>query len=146
MRRRRVLVVLAGLAILAAGAISFLSLGKPDRISRESFVLIEHGMNQEEVEAILGKPGDYASVPMQQMFFTYCGPEKRTWRTWQGDWGKIIVSFHNDTVLEKEFLDAVPEDESPLDSLLWRAKRQWRKWFPGERRSTGVERPVLPQF
>jgi hypothetical protein len=23
-----------------------------------------------------------------------------------------------------------PEDDGPIDNLVWRAKRQWRKWFP----------------
>jgi hypothetical protein len=26
--------------------------------------------------------------------------------------------------------DVARQDQSPLDNLLWRAKRQWRRWFP----------------
>ena len=28
------------------------------------------------------------------------------------------------------FIPAIKRKQSPLDYLLWRAKRQWREWFP----------------
>ena len=57
MRRRKLLVVLAGLAVVAAGVVVLWP--RPDRITRENCDRIRPGMTRAEVEAILGPPDDY---------------------------------------------------------------------------------------
>ncbi len=70
---------------------------------------------------------------------------------WVGNDGYIIIDFESGVVAEPtpfpvyllsttgagepdplpstHFVDTVRWDQYPLDHLLWRAKRQWRRWF-----------------
>jgi hypothetical protein len=58
MRRRKLLVALAGLAVVVA--VGVVVLWPPeDRITEANLERIKEGMTQAEVEAILGPPGDY---------------------------------------------------------------------------------------
>jgi hypothetical protein len=61
---------------------------------------------------------------------------------WFGNEAYIIVVFKSGVVSEsrdprrvgiggsKSFVRTVKLEQGPLENLLWRAKRQWRKWFP----------------
>jgi hypothetical protein len=49
---------------------------------------------------------------------------------WSGDAGSIEVHFNDSSVVRATFFFHQKEPQSPLDNFLWRAKRQWQKWFP----------------
>jgi hypothetical protein len=49
---------------------------------------------------------------------------------WFGNDGCVKVYFSPDVVGDKHFLCTVRREPGPLDNLLWRAKRLWRRWFP----------------
>jgi hypothetical protein len=49
---------------------------------------------------------------------------------WFGNDGCVQVQFSPDAVDDKDFLPTVKRERGPLDNLLWRARRRWRKWFP----------------
>jgi hypothetical protein len=135
MRRRKLLAVLAGLAVLAAGAWP-----RSDRITRQNVDSIKDGMSQAEVEAILGPPGDYTTGPVRWMRWmsvdeavaisgsAYDSETPET--SWMADTGMISVRFGSHGVYIKRFADAQKEEQTLPDNLLWRAKRLWRKWFP----------------
>jgi hypothetical protein len=61
--------------------------------------------------------------------------EEVTLDRWNGRRYCIHVVFDRDgkaagCTLYRPFPDADRAEQSPLANLLWRAKRQWRKWFP----------------
>jgi hypothetical protein len=58
MRRRTLLVALAGLAVMVAAGVGALW-PRPSRVTGENFDRIEKGMSRAEIEAVLGPPGDY---------------------------------------------------------------------------------------
>ena len=158
MQRRKLLVVLAGLAVVvAAGA--FVLWPRPDRITRENYERIRVGMSSAEVEAILGgPPGDYRTVRTEDEMYPRCFDlDAMAWHVecdrdfeayrepmWFGNQGIIRVSFKSGFVAElpagleragetlpcKHFDGTVPCMASTLETLLWRAKRQWHRWFP----------------
>jgi len=143
LRRWKLLVALAGLAVLvAAGVVALWP--RPERITRENFDRIKVGMSRAEVYAILGPPGDYSSGPVEfdgrQEFLrgidldanepVDCGNPALA--RWWSDTGSAWVEFDpSDRARPREFTRHLGRlEQSSLDALLWRAKRQWRKWFP----------------
>jgi hypothetical protein len=138
MRRRKLLVVLAGLAVLAVGA--FLLWPRPDRITRDYFQRIRIGMGRAEVEAILGgPPGDYTTLnvsPHIGMRIVVDMDDDGTIRNyppeeWTGNTMSIWVSFGpSGKVISTSYEDSESVKEWPWDNLRWRFWRQWRKWFP----------------
>jgi hypothetical protein len=145
MRRRTLLVALAGLAVLVAVGVVVLWPG-PDRITRANFQRIKQGMRRAEVEAILGPPGDYRTGPMD-MFQIEFGSDFEgdaglwvRWASrgyvaepgmWLSDEAQIYLVFdREDAVRHMVRLSGKLVDSDPLDNLLWRAKRQWRRWIP----------------
>ena len=139
MRKRwRWLLALAGLVVLVAGASVLWP--RADRITQENFDRINDGMSQAEVEAILGPPGDFRTLPPAPVDATHQLPIDTTDPTdesihevrWFGDKGWIVVGFtNNDQVTSVASFDAASEiPNGHLDNLLWQAKRQWRRWFP----------------
>jgi len=145
MRRRTLLVALVGLAVVAAaGAVVFWP--RPDRITLENYRRVRPGMARADVEAILGPAGDYASGPVWEFewvgdssyplgFFTeHAGwGHNGRWGQWEGDRGTVGVYFNaSGTVNFAGFVTAEPvAGQGPLANLLWRANRQWHRWFPG---------------
>src|SRR6516164_10518508 len=82
MRRRTLLVVLAGLAGLVAAVVVVLWPRPSLRITLENCKRIREGMSRAEVEAILGPPGDYRTGPgetghgsTENMFWTLDSPD-----------------------------------------------------------------------
>ncbi len=61
------LLALAGLVVLAAVG-AFVLWPRADRITRENFDRIREGMGREELEAILGPPGDHRTGPVVVKF------------------------------------------------------------------------------
>jgi hypothetical protein len=140
MRRRTLLVVLAGLAVLvAAGVVVLWPQTEPNRITQENCDRIKKGMSQAEVETILGPPGDYRTGPGQGVLAWDPILDGTTWHdhctngsNWAGDTGWVRVEFDNGdgTVWASEFIESKRIAQHPLENLLWRAKRQWQRWFP----------------
>jgi hypothetical protein len=141
--RRRKLIALAGLAVLVSVG-AFVPWPQEDRITREGYDKVRHGMSPAEVEAVLGPPGDYRS-----------GPTTTRWdENLQAGWGwsiaekprnklsEVTCEWHSDTfeifvtcsasegVIGASLNPQIRQEQGPLDNLLWRAKRLWRKWFP----------------
>jgi hypothetical protein len=147
-RRRKLLVVLAGLAVVICAAVVLALRPQPDRVTRENFDRITECLNRAEVEAILGPPGDYRTVPTDPdrlnpnvVIVSKFPWSEKDWACWQGDAGEGWVFFGKETgtVRVGVFSQSSWEDkdvlivkvkQGPLDNLLWRAKRQWRRWFP----------------
>jgi hypothetical protein len=59
MRKRTLLVALAGLTVVVAAGVVVLWPRASSRVTPENFDRIRKGMTQQEVEAVLGPPGDY---------------------------------------------------------------------------------------
>jgi hypothetical protein len=140
MRRRKLLVALAALAVvIAAGVVVPGPSPEPSLVTRENFDRIQVGMSRAEVEAILGPPGDYRTGPVQGVLVWDLILDGTIWHdqctngsAWVGDTGWVRVEFNNGdgTVWASEFFESKRIAQHPLDNLLWRAKRQWHRWFP----------------
>jgi hypothetical protein len=139
--RRRKLIGAVGLAVLiAVGA--FVAWPRPQRITREKFDRIQDGMSRAEVEAILGPPGDYTTGPLEMRdrlgsvvrFDALGGAIPATgggvFARWAEDSAYAYVIFDAaGRVIARDFGPVRRAEQGPLDSLLWRAKRLWRRWF-----------------
>lgn len=151
MRSRRLRWVLAGLAVVVAGA--YVLVLRADRVTAGNCCLIKYGMNAAEVEAILGPPGDYRTGPTQELLplqqpltdddcrtqaeleaYWFKRPQPDSGadvQTWKGDEGEIRVLIDAKVVKGSCCREMVRIPQSRLDNLLWRAKRLWRHLFPG---------------
>jgi hypothetical protein len=150
MRRWKLFVVLAGLAVVGAACVVVLWQRPSSRITRENYNRICEGMSRAEVEAILGPPGDYRTglgetECGQNTWAPDRGPEfaVRTnwipgqlggkpylWGDWMGDSFRIVMVIGQSGSME--WKEGYPRrtTQGPLDNLLWRLKRQWHRWFP----------------
>jgi hypothetical protein len=140
MRRRKLLVALVGLAVLVAVG-AFMLWPRRNRVTRENYYRIRLRMSRAQVEAILGPPGDYTTVPVGQVR-TNMSPSDATALTralmdpratkssWMADTGFIEVMYSPEGVSYRNFGVVDAAQLSPLDRLLWQAKRLWPKWFP----------------
>jgi hypothetical protein len=160
MRRRTLLVALAGLAVVvAAGAVALWS--RADRVTRANYERIQIGMTRADVEAILGPPGDYRSGPGELALFEGDDgtgenmiwmpdpatdiadtslnwsrmpieqlEDQRLWATWVSDSFGINISIDGSGGVVGK--DGLPRrtTRGALANLLWRANRQWHRWFP----------------
>jgi hypothetical protein len=137
MRRRKLLVALAGLAVVVAvGVVGLWPQPQSDRVTREYYNRIHAGMALGEVVATLGPPGDYTTGPTEfrgvqaiEDTSRWTSPDKK----WEGDQGVIFVALDRGAaqrIRRAWFRGWTKIEQSPLDNLLWRAKRQWRRWFP----------------
>jgi hypothetical protein len=100
-------------------------------------------MTRLEVETRLGPPGDYRSGPThwantkalcQGRFSRRAhgiGESGSYELVWETDSEYIVFEFNADnrvTAMSESFL--ARDEQSTLDNLLWRLKRQWHRWFP----------------
>jgi hypothetical protein len=133
MRRRKLLAV--GLAVLVAVGVVALW-PRQDRATLDNYHRIELGSSQAEVEALLGPPGDYTTSPVLvsrespcDYVYTYAVADFSL--EWSEDNGKIEVEFNaSGKGIFKRFRPCTPDCGWTLSTAVWRAKRQWRKWFP----------------
>ncbi len=135
---------LAALTVALIVLATFAIRPTPDRITRENYERIHHCTTRTEVEAILGLPGDYQTGPTGYPeghgtgggFALESGSSDRveataTTSVWKGDTLDIWVDFGASGKVTGGFYSTRTRvDEGPLGNLLWRAKRQWRRWFP----------------
>jgi hypothetical protein len=133
MRRRKLLVALAVLAaVIAAGVVAvWLQPSPPSRVTRENFDLINAGMSQEEVYAILGPPGDYTT---KQRIPLAPAPELRSGLTeWRADnaiyWVRFNRNGGGDVVTDSGFWPNVEPDRPEPISFLERVRRDLRRLF-----------------
>jgi hypothetical protein len=127
----------AGLAIVAAAGMVVQS-PQSDRITQRDFNRILAGARRSEVEAILGPPGDYRTRPTIYVPQIFAPPRLADRlasepdvdiKKWEGDSGDIEVVFR-DGETKAAFYATDPLNQGPIANLLWRAKRQWDRWFP----------------
>ena len=142
MRRRKLLVVLAGLpGVGAAGVVVLWLQSEPARVTQANFERIRDGMTRAEVAAILGPPGDFRtkeSIFLQPLIvdrvihYPPPGPPIVVYDQWIGDSHVASIAFSpvSGLVEAKWFMVNVPIEQSEFDTVLWRAKRQWHRWFP----------------
>ncbi len=130
--------VVAGLVVLA-GVAAFAARPRPNRVTRANYERIREGMTLAEVQAILGPPGDYSSRP-SDLYGLGNGGSEEWWKEgedsgggptlWESDEGIISVQFNSRGAIYKGFTLTRDQQRGALDNLRWRAKRQWRRWFP----------------
>jgi hypothetical protein len=150
MRRRKLLVVLVGLAVaVTAGVVVVWP--PPSRITRENFDRIVRGMSRAEVEAVLGPPEDDRTgrgenvmpdgramrdpdpydlfAPWQALStFSIAGGGQRA--CWSSD--SLFIEVYADATGQLRNAYAVDrrKTQGAFDNLLWRIQRLWRRWFP----------------
>jgi hypothetical protein len=129
------LLAIATLALASAGALVLWN--QPPEITREKYDRIHKGMTRAEVEALLGSPGDYSTSPLVTMSslsldpYDYKGIPPEPGLVWTADIGVVEIWFDEDNRVTTSMFDQAQRvKQSPLENLVWRAKRQWRKWFP----------------
>ena len=138
MRRRTLLVMLAGLAVvIAAGVVVLWPRPASERITRENYDRIRAGMTRAEIETILGPPGDYTTAPTEGVrvassTFSAPGSEIAYLESrWLSDTAQAVVWFDYSGRANRGYYAPMRiKDETPWARFLWRAKRQWRRWFP----------------
>ncbi len=139
MRRRKLPGAVAALTL--AGAAAFVLWPRPDRLTRVNFDRLREGMSLAEVGALFGPPGDYRTGPtvISEDTTVYRGlrpgpwpaSAPAEWAEWRSDGAWVEVGFDDaGSAIFAAFSPGWPTDQGALDNLLWRAKRQWRRWFP----------------
>jgi hypothetical protein len=151
MRRRKLFLMLVGLTgVVAAGVVALRP--NTDRITTENYERIEIGMTRRQVEAILGPPGDYrtclgetgfgedtqsmAWVPDPAWFGVTSNWDRfpstppTLWASWVMDSFQIDIFIDDGQVYDKQVLTRRKQPGGQFDNFLWRAKRQWHRWFP----------------
>jgi hypothetical protein len=124
---------LAGLAVIAAGAVVLWPrTGPSSRITEQNFVRIQPGMTLPEVMSMFGPPGDHRTGPIFGDEETlYVAPSVNEGLEWLGDHGCGLVVFDSSgCALSSSFEPSEPVELMPLATVVWRAKRQWHRWFP----------------
>jgi hypothetical protein len=116
-------VVAVGLAL--TGALMPLALPRPpSRVTWANFERVKVGMSREEVEALLGPPGDYRTAPtaVLQLGPLY-SPEGKVER-WKGDEGWVEVGVDEHAVVTGKKFQATGKAElSAWGRVKWRLRR-----------------------
>jgi hypothetical protein len=135
-RKFRWVLMLAALAVVTAVAFVLWPRNTP-LVTRENYERIVSDMTPSDVETILGPAGDYRTGPTEE-----CGKTAAAWLSakresrvhrcygdwWESDSAAIFVQMDPEGDILKEYTPCTLK--GPLEVFLWRAKRQWRKWFP----------------
>jgi hypothetical protein len=136
-RRRTLLVVLAGLAVVVAAGVVVLWPRPPSRITRENYDRIRAGMTRAEIETILGPPGDYTTAPTEGVrvasrTFSAPGSESAYLQScWLSDSAQAVVWFEYSGRANRGYYAPMRiKDETLWARFHWRLKRQWHRWFP----------------
>ncbi len=138
-RRRHWRVALLATAVAAAIAVVLLPPAPYLRLTRDRLDQVRGGMSRAEVHSILGPPGDYLSGAVQatgSSQFSWMGdwPPRRTASgladAWETDTALVVVFFGERGAQEVYFKPQRLTEQGPLDHLVWRGKRLWRRWFP----------------
>jgi hypothetical protein len=146
MRGRKLRWVLALAALVVAVLVAALPVvlapqpKQPSTITLESWdeILARNyakGITRSEVEAILGPAGDYRTRHSDNPFHDGIDPVTGNFHSHNTCWvcdTLIIAIVFDDTghAINMCMDDIRPSDAGTVDNLLWRAKRQWHRWFP----------------
>jgi hypothetical protein len=136
--RRRKLVRGMGLLLMLAGAAFVLWPDSPPRDLWADTGRIQFDMSRAEVEAILGPPGDYTTGPTRTTGFIRSTSrphdpffERQSHAEWLTDDLKFQVRFDSENRVAAQYWSYSERlQQNPFENRLWRAERQWRKWFP----------------
>jgi hypothetical protein len=142
MRRRKLLVALAGLAAgVAVAVVLWPPIDPASRITQENFERLKPRMTMAEVTAVLGLPGDYKTpdspiefhtgeVPTFGSMMTPVDGPKRV-EIWHSDMACIRIDVDSSDTVRWGIFDPqhVPNDSILNKAIGW-AKRQWHRWFP----------------
>ena len=149
MRRRTLLVALAGLAVAVAAGLVVLW-PRPERITPENYARVRTGMSRTQVEEILGLPGDYRTGPGatnlgRDVIMWVIDPDvhpyppsswskidegPHSWGYWLGDSFQISVAIDDSGHVQEMHGFPRRAVQGAVANFLWRAKRQWHRWFP----------------
>jgi hypothetical protein len=129
-----------GAVILMAlvGVTAIALMPRVSRVTEENYDRIGGHMSRAEVYAILGPPGDYSTGPQSHHKGTgdwWTERIEQEYLTNQDVWDADGLSFtvyydSSGSTVGKLIVRPTRIPQGPLDNILWRAKRQWRKWFP----------------
>ena len=118
------------LVVLALAVYPILFPGTNPNLTRENLDRIKPGMRRQEVEAILGQPGDYRTGPTRLRSMPLPAPlhdDSLTGLCWKGNNAEIQVWLGPDGVLSgNHFVPMEPKPVGVADRLLWRFHR-WRE-------------------
>ena len=149
MRRRKLVGVLARLTVLALaftlGAVLFSS-PCPVQLPLDILDRIQPGMNRADIDDIIGSPpGDYRTGPVFEIPHSTQGvywedEHEQEWIVrspnlpaykWETDRAELeLIFLESGEVATGSFTRVARQKVGPVDSLVWRAKRQWRRFFP----------------
>jgi hypothetical protein len=144
MRRRTLLVALAGLAVVVTAGIVVLRHPDPPRpvtsISKTTFTRVKVGMTTGEVAAILGPPGDNRTMETEpdndaidSDYDLFGSPDVIIAQTfaWQTDKARVYVRFDGSRkACSGIYCPTRRSTENTLHRLLKRANELWHRWFP----------------
>jgi hypothetical protein len=136
-------VALTGLVVVVAAG---MVLVRPweDRVTRENFRRLKPRMTRAQVFAIFGPSGDYTTGPIDigpgRTAVELCKVEdwievdyqrEITREIWLADGATAVVDFsRSDELLNSYLISEHRVPQTMIENLLWRAKRQWHRWFP----------------
>jgi hypothetical protein len=135
MRRRTLLVVLAGLAgVVAAGVVVLWP--QQNRVTRENCDRVTAGMTRAEVYAILGPPSDNTSGPVRvgpeyltvldAQFDALRGPDVE----WVTDTGLAEAAFdREERVVGFVYVPCSRIPQGFFENLMWRVERLRYHWY-----------------
>jgi hypothetical protein len=147
-RQKLLVVLLAELAVVLAGAVGMSP--RTEKVSWDNYDRVRKAVmkawpaapgspprwyfdtTREKVEAALGPPGDYRTGPTANVAqYAPAAVQGCTTFKWQGDRITIYIQMtKGGEVFDMQATPAFPVDNNPVESVLWRAKRQWHRWFP----------------
>jgi hypothetical protein len=128
--------IVAPIAAFAVVASVLWELPHGDRITREKYERIQADttIGLAGVEAILGPADDYRTGPTHPestVYNFFSGPQSGfVVKTWYGDTATIELHFFGDRIVGMFYTPTRRVHQSPLQNVVWRAERLWRKWFP----------------
>jgi hypothetical protein len=130
MRRRTVVVVLAGLAVVVTVG-AWLLWPQPDRITKGNVNRIGKGMSRAQVEAILGSPGDYAGGPTRTVPWNPVVNSQEDLVEWWTDTGRATVAFdrQSQVVVWVVYFPCSRIPQGALENLMWRIERLQYNWY-----------------
>jgi hypothetical protein len=137
MRKRKLWWLVGGLVLVVLAVVGFVAWRQPLPVTADSCAQVRQGMSRAEVESLLGPPGDYTTGPVLSIPLDWQiwgvksdgGLGRLPTLQWHGDAGTIFIAFGSNKVVNKHFEPAQLQHQSLLENLLWRAERQWRRWF-----------------
>jgi hypothetical protein len=141
-RRRTLFVALVGLAVMiASGAVVLWPRTIVAGLTQENFDRIEVGMTRPEVEALLGKPWCQDGGGVSTGLLGNIAPAHPDWGVFSWDdprsprpedrGSTVSVSFDVFGRVSSKYSEKfIVKEPFSIHGLLWRAKRQWRSWFP----------------